>query len=322
MKRFLNIMAPIFIMLSVSLICIGVYMFFTNKIKQKNQVTTTVYEDAYATEEKSVVLSKDEMPLIDSTISLQPLVLEIMKDFSADDSLTASKLGFTDTDSGYRKLINGQIDYLFATEPSQSILNLAGTSGVEFEMVPIAREGFVFVVNRSNPVNSIKIADIQKIYNGQIKNWSQIGGENVEIKAFQKTETSATQTEMQNTVMKTLKMIEPLRSSYVTKDFGLVDDLIASFDNSKEALGYCFYHDAMLWYNTEENNPNGTKLLQIDGISPDYDNLKNGKYPFVSTYYLVTIKNKEKTEQMEIFENALFSERGTNIVKEAGYIDT
>ena len=322
MKRFFNIMAPIFIMLSVSLICIVVYMFFTNRIKQKNQVTTTVYEDTYATEEKSVILSKEEIPRIDTTISLQPLVLEILKDFTTDDTLTASNFAFSDTESGYKKLMNGQIDFLFATEPSQSVLNLAGTAGIEFEMVPVAREGFVFVVNRSNPIDSIKISDIQKIYNGQIKNWSQIGGENLDIKAFQKTETSATQTEMRNTVMKSLTMVEPLMSSFNSKEYGNITDLIATFDNSKEALGYCFYHDAMLWYNTDENNPNGTKLLQIDGISPSYENLKDGKYPFVSTYYLVTVKNKEKTEQMEVFENALFSERGTNIVKEAGYVDT
>ena len=320
MKKFLNIMAPIFIMLAVSLICICVYMFFSNKIKQKNQVTTTVYEDSYINEEKSVVLAKDELPKFDSTISLQPLVVEIMKDFTTDDSLNVEKLGLTDTDSGYRKLISGDVDFFFSIEPSEAILRLASEANVEFEMVPIAREGFVFVVSNQNPINSIKISDIQKIYNGQIKNWSQIGGEDVEIKAFQKTETSATQTEMKNTVMKTLTMIEPLMSSFKTKEYGVVNDLIATFDNSKGALGYCFYHDAMLWYNTDSAIENSTKLLQIDGISPDYDNLKEGKYPFVSTYYLVRIKGKT-TEQMEVFEDALFSERGKNIVKEAGYID-
>lgn len=321
MKKFLNIMAPIFIMLSVSLICICVYMYFTNKIKQKNQITTTVYEDSYLNEEKTVVLSKNELPRIDSTISLQPLVLEIIKDFTCDENLTASKLGFTDTEEGYKRLIKGEIDYLFATEPSEAILRLAGTAGVEFEMMPIAREGFVFVVNSKNPVNSLRIADIQKIYNGQIKNWAQLGGENLEIKAFQKTETSATQSEMQSTVMNSLKMLEPLTSSFNTKDYGMVTDLIATFDNSPEALGYCFYHDAMLWYNLDPNNENASKLLQIDGMEPNYENLKNGKYPFVSTYYLIKIKDTSN-EQMEVFEDALFSERGNNIVKEAGYIDT
>ena len=319
MKKFFNIMAPIFIMLSVSLICIAVYMILTNKINVKTP-TTTIISDDTITEEKEIVLTEEELPRIDSTISVQPLVLEIVKDFTGNKGLTASKLGFTDTEEGYKKLIKGDIDYLFATEPNQSILNLAGTAGVEFEMVPFVKEGFVFVVSGENPIDSLKIADIQKIYNGQVKNWAQLGGENLDIKAFQKTETSATQNEMKNTVMKNLKMIEPPLSAFNTKQYGMVNDLIATFDNSKEALGYCFYHDAMLWYNTEANNPNATKLLQIDGVIPNYDNLKNGNYPFVSTYYLIKLKTNG-TEQMEVFENALFSERGTQIVKEAGYID-
>lgn len=320
MKKLFDIMAPIFIMLSVSLICIAAYMILTNKINPKNNNTTTIISENFVPEEKTVVLSYDELPRIDSTISLQPLVIEIIKDFTGDESVTSNKLGFSDTEEGYKKLINGQIDYLFATEPSESILNLAGSAGVEFEMVPVVKEGFVFVVSGQNPIDSLKIADIQKIYNGQVKNWAQLGGENIDIKPFQKTETSATQTEMQNTVMKNLKMIEPLMSSFNTKEYGVVNDLIATFDNSKEALGYCFYHDAMLWYNTEEQNGNATKLLQIDGVIPNYENLKNGNYPFVSTYYLIKLKTNG-TEQMEIFENALFSDRGTSIVKEAGYID-
>lgn len=319
MKKFLNIMAPIFIMLSVSLICIAAYMILTNKISSKTQTTTIVSENLI-NDEKAVVLTEDQLPRIDSTISLQPLVLEIIKDFTGNEGLTSSKLGFTDTEEGYKKLINGQIDYLFATEPSQSALNLAGSAGVEFEMVPFVKEGFVFVVSGKNPINSLKIADIQKIYNGQVKNWAQLGGENIDIKAFQKTETSATQNEMKTTVMKNLQMIDPPLSAFNTKDYGVVNDLIATFDNSKEALGYCFYHDAMLWYNTDDKNENATKLLQIDGVTPNYDNLKNGNYPFVSTYYLIKLKTNE-TEQMGVFEDALFSERGTNIVKEAGYID-
>jgi phosphate transport system substrate-binding protein len=41
----------------------------------------------------------------------------------------------------------------------------------------------VFVVNNENSVKSLTVNQIQKIYTKQITNWSQVGGNNAEMKA-------------------------------------------------------------------------------------------------------------------------------------------
>ena len=43
-------------------------------------------------------------------------------------------------------------------------------------MVGIGLDGFVFLVNKENKVDSLTLEQIQKIYTGEITNWSNVGG--------------------------------------------------------------------------------------------------------------------------------------------------
>ena len=86
----------------------------------------------------------------------------------------------------YASLIKKKKDLIFVSEPSDDILKQAKEANVEFDMTGIGRDGFVFIVNKDNPVNSLTIEQIQKIYTGEITNWNQVGGNDEEIVAFQR----------------------------------------------------------------------------------------------------------------------------------------
>ena len=73
-------------------------------------------------------------------------------------------------------------------------------------------------------------------------------------------------------------------------------------------------------YDIDERIDNSVRLLEIDGIAPSYDTIHDESYPLKLNYYLV--KNKSNNyENVQIFVNALTSDRGKKVVKEAGYID-
>jgi len=67
------------------------------------------------------------------------------------------------TNEAYERLINGEIDIFFGAQPSKQQLEMAKSKGVEFVLTPIAREAFVFFVNKDNPVSSLTIEQIQDI---------------------------------------------------------------------------------------------------------------------------------------------------------------
>ena len=60
MKKFLNVMLPIFIMVIVACICIGIYFVFTNGTVKKTENNTTNVENTT----ESVILTQEELPRI------------------------------------------------------------------------------------------------------------------------------------------------------------------------------------------------------------------------------------------------------------------
>ena len=61
-------------------------------------------------------------------------------------------------------------------------------------------------------------------------------------------------------------------------------------------------------------------LLSIDGIKPTYDNIKTGLYDLQTTYYAVIRKNEPENSDTRKLLNAMMSEEGQAIAKEAGYV--
>lgn len=322
MRKFLSVMLPIFIMLAVAGICIGLYMIFTNTLPKfdDNKQVSNVAEVPQINDDSSVVLLKGELPRIETSGLTQGLVVELVHDFTQSNDISESDVSSAVTDEGFNRLLNDEVDVLFSTYPSEDVLQLANMRGIDLDIIPIATDGFVFFVSSDNPVSSLKVSDVQKIYNGQVNNWSQIGGENQTIKAFQRPNNSPSQTEMIASVMKNLQLIDPPKDVFYDKNFGKIDDVIATYDNSANAIGYSYLYEAKLLYDTDAKSDNTVKILKINDVAPNYDTIKNGTYPIRTSYYL--IKNKANTsESLGIFVNAVLSERGKRVIKEAGYID-
>ena len=95
-----------------------------------------------------------------------------------------------------------EVDLILVVEPNQEKYDLATKNNVELDVTKIVNEGFVFFVNKSNPVDSLTIEQIQGIYSGDITNWSQVGGNDEAIIAYQRPKDSESQIGMETIVMK------------------------------------------------------------------------------------------------------------------------
>ncbi len=58
----------------------------------------------------------------------------------------------------------------------------AGRKGLV--QTPVALGAWVFVVNKSNPVNNLSTQQLRDIYQGRITNWKEVGGKNAPIQPF------------------------------------------------------------------------------------------------------------------------------------------
>ena len=316
MKKFLNVMLPIFIMAIVVFMCVGMYLFFTTGtfMQSNNSALSTEKID------EDIILTQNELPRIGCSAITKQLTSSIIKNFTQDENIADNVFDVDSTEEEFNKLIKDEIDVLISTYPTDDIMTFAKLNGVDLEITPIAKDGFVFFTNVDNKIDSLKVSDIQKIYTGQIKNWSELGGENIDIKAFQHPENSPTQNEMINSVMKNLKIDDAPKDVFYTKKFGEIDDLIATYDNTEGSLGYSYYYETKMLYDTDGKINNTIKILKLNGVMPSYDTIKNGDYPIISNYYLIRNK-KNQSESLNMFTDAVVSDRGKNVIKEAGYIE-
>lgn len=307
-KRITNILLIVIVILVVAG-CVLAYFYFT-KDKTKPIIDP---EERKALLNQEQLFTADNYPKIDGSTATLPLAEAFKANFTKTD-IKDVNVTHTKTHNAYVNLINGDTDLILVTYPSEDEQKLAKEKNVELEIVPIVKEAFVFFVNKSNAVNNLTLEQIQKIYTGQIKSWKDVGGENQRIIPFQRPENSGSQSGMLSLVMKGQKMMDPTTETLAYTMADIVD-VISDYNNGKYAIGYSYYYYANTMYSKDN-----MKFLAVDGIEPTYDNIKNGLYGIQTAYYAVRRKDAAKDSDARKLLEAMKSERGQEVAKEAGYV--
>ena len=218
------------------------------------------------------------------------------------------------THQAYLNLVDGTADIIFVTSPSQEEWAYAAEKGVELVVTPVVSEGFVFLVNKDNPVDTLTLAQIRDIYAGRITNWQEAGGNDQAIMAFQRPENSGSQTGMLDLVLGADEIMAAPTEKIVA-EMGELIDAVASYDNAKNAIGYSYYYYATdMWLNDE------VKLLAVDGVAPDKTTISDGTYPITTAYYAVTRSDLRPDDSAQVLLDWMLSSEGQQVAEEAGYV--
>ncbi len=216
------------------------------------------------------------------------------------------------TPEAYQRLIDGRVELIFAAAPSAEQKQAAQARGLTLNMTPLAREAFVFLVNRSNPVGNLGIEQIQGIYSGKIDNWRDLGGRDERIVAFQRPAGSGSQSTMISKVMKDKPLRTPLQEEFHRGMGGLVHQ-VASYRNDAAAIGYSFRY-----YTTGMLRNDQVRLLSVDGVAPDRANIESGAYPFTVNVYMVTAR--PVSENTQKLMDWFLGEQGQQLIEDIGYV--
>ena len=299
-----NIIVAVICILIVAL-CVGAYFYFTQKhdkdIEQKN------------IEETGAIFTYEEYPKMDCSTVMIPLSKKFLADFTKQDE-TKVEVQSTMTDGAYANLVKKNVDAILVVEPSEGDKKIAEEAGVELTSYKIANEGFVFFANTANKVDNLTLEQIQKIYAGEITNWKEVGGDDQKIIAYQRPDNSGSQTGMYNLVMKGLKIAKAPTENIAVSMSDIID-LVSDYQNNPGSIGYSYYYYASSMYGNDE-----LKLLSVDGVKPTNETIQNETYPIMSAYYVVIRKEDENNEKIKKLVNAMLSDRGQKLVKEAGYV--
>ena len=274
-------------------------------------------EDSHPVE-GSFTFTPDNYPRMGGSLAVLPLgeaitasALSISREETADYILFENS-----TTWNYEQLVEGNFDILLAYEPSEEAIAYAESQNFEWEMTPIGRDALVFIANADNPVGGLTTQQITDIYTGQITNWSQVGGNDSEIIAYQRNRDSGSQTLFDLFFPLGDQLIGPPEELIVDSMIGLLE-AVADYDNSENALGYTVYYYLT---NMETDKLSRSKILAVDGVEANNETIASGEYPYVNDFYVVIPADLPDDDPARILYNWICSDQVKELGERENYV--
>lgn len=256
----------------------------------------------------------DNLPIIDGAAALFPVYSAFVNATYPDTTELRydGPFQYNNTPDGYRLLAEKQTDIFIGVYPSEEQKAYAEHRNTTFRYTPIGAEGFVFFVHKDNPIDNLTTEQLRGIYSGEITNWSEVGGKNEKIEAFQRNEGSGSQSMLKRFMGDKPIMDAPkeLRNDLMA---GIIEQ-VSNYKSKTNSIGFSFrfYVEGII------KNPD-IKMVSIDGVAPTAENIKSGKYPVVTPIYAVTYE-EQTNENVSRLLDWILSDEGQYIIEETGYV--
>lgn len=211
---------------------------------------------------------------------------------------------------GISSLIDGDIDIANSSRPMKDteIENHKANQGEDVYAVRFAVDGVAVVVNENNPVEELTVDQVGAIYRGEITNWSEVGGDDLQINLNGRQSTSGTYVFFMEVVV---------QDDYSPEMRNLpgTSDIVEAVAGDVGGIGY-----AAIGYADRD----GIKALGIaaDENSPAFDptvleNVTSGDYPLTRPLYQY-VSGKPSGAVLDFFLYEV-GEVGQNIVLDEGF---
>lgn len=260
------------------------------------------------------VFTRENLPLLDGSTSTVPLAKAMCVVLLGENPERVSGLvDFSRTTQSYRNLMAGERDLVLAAEPEGKVLEQLQEEG-RWLYTPFATDALVFVVNEDNPVDNLTSEQVRKIYTGEITNWKEVGGSDLDIVPFQRNQGAGSQTMFEKLVMEGQSPMKAPEAWVPDSMQGLID-AVRQYDNSPAAIGYTVYY-----YANDMEMAQGLKVLSIDGAAPSAQSIREGSYSFLSPYYVAIDQNAPADSPTRILYDWVLGPEGQKLAAMEGYV--
>lgn len=175
------------------------------------------------------------------------------------------------------------------------------------ELVQVAWDAIVVVVNPENPVSDISLADLKKVFDGTITNWKQLGGPDKPIALVTREGKISGVGHMFRRLAYGNPEQEFKARSLAVKSSGPLEKQVAKLSS---AMGIDGASSAI-------RSP--VKILSLDGVEPNKQNIGNGTYPLFRPLYIAVNRNARPATRQ--FIDYALSAEGQAIISAQGTVN-
>ncbi|MEO4052891.1 phosphate ABC transporter substrate-binding protein [Solibacillus sp. CAU 1738] len=234
---------------------------------------------------------------ISGSTSVGPLAEKLAMKYeeNASANIEVNQIG---SSAGITNAING------VSEIGMSSRDLKDEEASELQEVVIAYDGIVVVTHPSNKVKNLTMEQVKQIFTGEITNWKELGGEDLEIVVVSREDGSGSREAFQEIVG--YSSGELIDNAIIASGNGNIKTTVAT---NKHAIGFISFE-----YIDESISP-----LSINGVEATTENVLAQKYS-LSRPFLFVYKEGNLSESGQQFIDFILTKEGQKIVSSAGAI--
>ena len=224
----------------------------------------------------------------DGSTSMEKVIGALGEAFEGNNSGVTFTYNPTGSGSGVTAVAEGRCDIGLS---SRNLKDEEKAQGLTETI--LALDGIAIIVNPDNPVNDLDLETIGRIYRGEITNWKDIGGNDLEIVLIGREAGSGTR--------------DGFESITDTED---VCKYRQELTSTGDKIGYASLASVK----------ETVKALSVGGIMPTEETVKDGSYVVQRPFVLVTRSNTELSEAAQKFFDYITSSEANEIISSAGAV--
>jgi len=205
--------------------------------------------------------------------SMQPLLRELSMAYSARYKHVTFDLVPVGSSAGLELLRRGHADLALVSRELEAGEEYESQTGKRLlSYAAIARDGIAVVVNAQNPLRGLSLYQVRNVFEGQVTDWSEVGGSPGEIVIISREDGSGTRAVFEELVM-----------------YGRRVSSTALVLPGSEAVCECVAgHEGAVGYLSLGHIGPGVAVLAIDDVRPEQKTVQESTYGIVRPFLLVS----------------------------------
>ena len=230
--------------------------------------------------------------------SMEKVIGSLMEEFMAQNKDVTVTYDPTGSGTGIESASNGSCDIgLSSRALKDTETGLVGTT--------VALDGIAVIVNANCGVDDLSVEQISKIYTGEITNWSEVGGADLEIACIGRESGSGTRDGFES-------ITDTKDKCVLSQELTSTGAVISAVASSENAIGYASL--------SAVEGQSGIKALTVNGVACTEETVKDGSYEIQRPFVMVIKEGAELSEAAQAFFDFATSADAADLIRNAGAV--